>query len=322
MRAIKVNVYAENLGWLFEDLKRHFKRLDRAHGFEVLVSDRPLATADAWVALRTKEGSAAPDLRRTVVCIHDLFCEDGMYQPGGSRQAVRAAGAVVLAHPDQRRILSGEGISLRGVPVVERPLGALNIFTPRRQQAGGFRVGWVGRNHARKRLDWFVQAMTQLSPAPAQTRVSLVGSGLGEAAASLRARGVECGLYERDAYAIAAYPRLYRSLDCLVITSSTEAGPLPLFEALASGVPVVSTPVGWAPFFSAAAPRYVRLAGDPGEIATRLEQLSREKQPLFDERFEIARLVKEWSLDGWLLAVLELAGGLVASSSRRTSGSD
>lgn len=322
MQAVKVNVYAENLGWLFEDLKQHFKGLDRAHGFEVLVSDRPLATADAWVALRTKEASAAPDLRRTVVCIHDLFCEDGMYGPGGSRQGVRAAGAVVLSHPDQRRILLGEGISLRGVPVVERPLGALDIFKPRRHHSECFGVGWVGRNHARKRLDWFVEAMTRLSPAPAHTRVTLIGSGLGTAASGLREHGVDCDLYERDAYAIAAYPRLYQGLDCLVITSSTEAGPLPLFEALASGVPVVSTPVGWAPYFSAAAPRYVHLAGSPGEIATCLEQLRGEKRELFDERFEIARLVEGWSLDGWLLAVLRLAGALAASNSQRTSGSD
>jgi glycosyltransferase involved in cell wall biosynthesis len=322
MQAIKVNVYAENLGWLFEDLKQHFKSLDRAHGFEVLVSDRPLATADSWVALRTKEASAAPDLRRTVVCIHDLFCEDGMYRPGGSRQAVRAAGAVVLSHPDQRRILLGEGISLRGVPVIERPLGALNIFTPRRRHSERFRVGWVGRNHARKRLDWFVRAMTQLGPAHAHTSVSLIGSGLGGAAASLHARGVDCDLYERDAHAIATYPRLYQSMDCLVITSSTEAGPLPLFEALASGVPVVSTPVGWAPYFSAAAPRHVRLAGNPDEIATCLEHLRGERRELFDERFEIARLVEGWSLDGWLLAVLGLAGALVASNTRMTSGSD
>lgn len=311
MQAIKVNVYAANLGWLFEDLKQHFKRLNNVHGFEVLISDQPLALADAWVALRTKEAAAAPDIRRTVVCIHDLFCADGMYQQGGSRQAVRAAGAVVLAHPDQRRILSEAGISLQGVPVVERPLGALTSFTPRQHHAARFCVGWVGRNHARKRLDWFVQAILKLGLAPAHLRVVLIGSGLNEAAVSLRAQGVDCSLYERDAHAIATYPQLYQSLDCLVITSATEAGPLPLFEALATGVPVVSTPVGWASYFSAAAPRYVRLASNPTEIASRLEQLRGEKQALFDERFEIARLVAEWSLDSWLLAVLELAGALV-----------
>jgi glycosyltransferase involved in cell wall biosynthesis len=144
--------------------------------------------------------------------------------------------------------------------------------------------------------------------------VALIGSGLGNAAASLRAVGVDCSLYEKDAHPISTYPRLYQSLDCLVITSSTEAGPLTLFEALATGLPVVSAPVGWAPYFADRAAQYVRLAGNPDEIAAALEQLKSEKQEMFDKRFEIAQLVKEWTLDSWLLAVLNLAGSLAAKS--------
>jgi len=311
-----INVFAENHGWLFEDLKQHFRGLEDLHGFEVLVSERPLAAADVWVALRTKEAGASPDLGRTVVCVHDLFGggDDDMYRPGGPRQSVRDAGALVLSHPGQRRILSEAGISLRGVPVVERPLGALSVFTPRRLRPERFRVGWVGRNHARKRLGWFVEAISRLGLEPAQLLVSLIGSGLADAAASLRAHGVSCSLYEKDDHEISAYPQLYRSLDCVVITSSTEAGPLPLFEALATGLPVVSTPVGWAPYFSDKAPRYVRLADDPLEVAARLRQLRRERQEMFDERFEIARLVEGWSLESWLRSVLELADSLAAEA--------
>jgi len=144
MQATKVNVYAGNHGWLFEDIKQHFKTL-HCPGFEVSVSDRPLAAADAWVALRTKEAAASPDIQRTVVCVHDLLSDDGMYQQGGSRHAVRDAAALVLSHPDQRRILIEQGISLREVPILERPLGALNIFTPRQRKSDRFSVGWVGR---------------------------------------------------------------------------------------------------------------------------------------------------------------------------------
>jgi glycosyltransferase involved in cell wall biosynthesis len=319
MQVIKINVYAENIGWLFEDLKQHFNSLNHLRGFEVLVSDRPLASVDAWVALRTKEASASPDLRRTVVCIHDLFGDEGLYESGGSREAVRDAGAVVLSHPDQRRLLAQGGISLQGVPTLERPLGALSIFTPRSQQPDRFSVGWVGRNHARKRLGWFVQAVQELGLDPAHLRVSLIGSGLGEATANLLADGIACRFYDKETHPIAAYPRLYQNLDCLVITGTTEAGPLPLFEALATGLPVVSTPVGWAPYFSNKSPRYVRLANNPHEIAVHLEQLRIEKQELFDKRFEIARIVAEWSLDSWFRAVLELASTLASPAHSSTS---
>jgi glycosyltransferase involved in cell wall biosynthesis len=37
------------------------------------------------------------------------------------------------------------------------------------------------------------------------------------------------------------------ALDVLVVASTTETGPLVLMQALACGVPVLSTPVGWAP---------------------------------------------------------------------------
>jgi glycosyltransferase involved in cell wall biosynthesis len=308
MQATKVNVYAENHGWLFEDIKQHFKTLHCIPGFEVSVSDRPLATADAWVALRTKEAAVSPDIRRTVVCVHDLFFDDGMYQQGGSRQALRDAAALVLSHPDQRRILIEQGISLREVPILERPLGALNIFTPRQRKSDRFSVGWVGRDHVRKRLGWFVEAIQGLGLGPAQLGVAMIGAGLGEASASLRAAGVDCSLYDRQAYAISQYPQLYQGLDCIVITSSTEAGPLPLFEALATGLPAVSTPVGWAPYFSQKAPRYVRLASNPREITDHLKQFKSRKEEMFEKRFEIASLVSEWSLDTWLLAVLNLAG--------------
>jgi glycosyltransferase involved in cell wall biosynthesis len=311
MRATKINVYAENRGWLFEDLKQHFLELNGQNDLVVSVSDQPELTADAWVALRTKEGAASPDLRRTVICVHDLFCEPGIYDYGGSRQSVRSAGGLVFSHPDQRTILSQAGISFERTRVLERPLGALSIFTPRQRETECFSVGWVGRNHSRKRLEWFIQAIQQLRQIPAELRISLIGRGLSEAAASLRESGLNCTLYEKQWHSIAQYPQLYQDLDCVVITSSTEAGPLPLFEALATGVPVVSTPVGWAPYFSQRAPRYVRLADSPDEITARLRQLRVEQQEMFKSRYEIAALVKGWSLETWLSLVLDLATSLV-----------
>jgi hypothetical protein len=41
-----------------------------------------------------------------------------------------------------------------------------------------------------------------------------------------------------------------------------------------------------------------------------LKQFKSQKEEMFEKRFEIASLVSEWSLDTWLLAVLNLAGGI------------
>jgi glycosyltransferase involved in cell wall biosynthesis len=296
---VLTNVYAENLGWLFEDLKRHFGRMEG-----VAVSDRPLPDAGAWVALRTREAGVSPDLGRTAVCLHDLFDEEGMYQPGGSRGGVHGAGALVLCHPEQRRILAASGVPLEGRPILERPLGALSAFRPRerpRQVPRSFTVGWVGRNHPRKRLPWFVEAVRDLG---APVRAVLLGEGLEEAAGALRAAGIACDHCSRETHPISEYPRVYQDLDCVVITGTTEAGPLPLFEALASGVPVVSTPVGWAPFFEGIG---VRIAESPAGITAHLEELRPTREEMFARRLEIAAQVAPWTLEGWLADVLEVA---------------
>jgi glycosyltransferase involved in cell wall biosynthesis len=313
-----INVYALNKGWLFEDLKDHFRGLPRFREFEVAVSDAPLLKAGAWVALRTNEGSESPNPSRTVICIHDLFSEPEMYAPGGSRQCVRDAGALVFSHPEQRQLLIREGVSLSR-PVLDRPLGALKTFSPRRENSSLFRIGWVGRNHTRKRLNWFVEAVKGLPFPASEFEVVLIGEGLGDASSALDSSGIRCDYFDRSSHGIATYPELYKGLDCLVITSTTEAGPLPLFEALATGLALVSTPVGWAPYFALDFPRYVRLANSIDEIKVHLNDLRAEKEIIFEERFEIARLVEKWSLDGWIREVLELASSLTTASTALTA---
>jgi glycosyltransferase involved in cell wall biosynthesis len=309
MSMLPVNVYAEDLGWLFEDLKRHFLALD-VHDQRVVISDRPLADAAAWVVLRTKEAGLSPDLQRTAVCVHDLFNDDDSYSRGGSRGAVWEAGALVLCHPEQRQILAAAGVPLEGRKILERPLGALSIFQPRHRMPEVFTAGWVGKNHPRKRLSWFVEAMLAVRRESAPLRAVLIGEDLGDAAARLRAGGVECLHYAREVHPITDYPRLYHEFDALVITGTTEAGPLPLFEALASGLPVVSTPVGWAPHFARASPAWVYLAQDPAGITAQLETLRRSREELFEQRSEISRTASAWRLEEWVRQVLELARSL------------
>jgi len=317
---VRVNVFADGGGWVFDDLKRHFARAG-AEGVEVFSSTEPSADADVWVSISPSQAVASPDLARTVVCIHDLYTHLDIYEPWGDRHAVRKAGALVLTHPLQRRILKDAGINLEGVPTHEGPLGALSIFKVRGEPTPRFTVGWVGRHdvHGRKRCDWFAEALSGFDAARGRPRAVMVGRNLGGHAERLRAAGVECLHHPRESHPIEEYPRLYRQMDCLVITSMTEAGPLPLFEALATGLPVVSTPVGWAPHFAARRPRYVRLAESPAEITEHLRRIERERGQLFDQRGEIAALVEDYRLESWVREVLRLAASL---NERNRAGTD
>ncbi|QGQ48167.1 glycosyltransferase [Metabacillus sediminilitoris] len=57
--------------------------------------------------------------------------------------------------------------------------------------------------------------------------------------------GVDSEVYEKIPYS--EFPQLYSQMDLFLITSKAEGGPASLPEALATGLPVVSTPCGFVP---------------------------------------------------------------------------
>ena len=183
-----------------------------------------------------------------------------------------------------------------------------------------FRVGWIGREHARKRTAWFAEALRYFAGGKSDVGTVLIGKELELLYQRLRADGIACEYFDRDHVSIHGYPALYQQLDCVVITSSTEAGPLPLFEALATGVPVVSTPVGWAPHLATKAPGFVFLAESPKGIATHLETIRSRRAAMFASRFQIAALVGDYRLDDWFKEVIQLAAALAGNGTENTCG--
>src|SRR5215469_10286045 len=238
---LKINVCVKGSDdWLFGDLRKGFQST-HLEDVEVIPTETPVQNADSWIFIRTGEAANSPDFSRTVVCIHDLYDHDDLYGPGKARRQALQARGVVLCHPQQRQILQNAGIDLSKSLVLERPLGALREFTVRRSYAGDqFRVGWVGREHARKRTAWFAEAMQYFAAGKTDVVAVLIGKELGPLSQRLCGNGIWCEHFDRTQISIRDYPALYQQLDCVVITGdAAEAGPLPLFEALATGVPVV-----------------------------------------------------------------------------------
>ena len=318
---LKINVCVKGSDdWLFGDLRAGFHST-HVEGVEVIPTETPIQNADGWIFIRTGEASNSPDVSRTVVCVHDLYDHDGMYRPGQPRWKALQARGVVLCHPRQRQILKDAGIDLSRSLVLERPLGALRKFTVRTScNDGQFRVGWVGREHARKRTSWFAEAMQCLGISKTDVVAVLIGKELDPLCQLVRGNGIAVEHCDRAHLSIHDYPALYQRLDCLVITSSTEAGPLPLFEALATGVPVVSTPVGWAPQVASKAPGFVFLADSPKGIAAHLETIRSRRAEMFASRFQIAATVEDHHLDDWFHEVLQLAAALARNGTENTCG--
>lgn len=310
---MKINVHVENENWLFGDLKRHFAAT-RVPGIEVKTSHKPLPEADAWVAIRTHEAAASPDPARTVACIHDLYHHDGMYTPEGLRGVVHRTGGLVLCHPRQRAILEEAGVDLKKTAILERPLGATAAFVPRTQLPPVFTIGWVGRNHWRKRLDWLEPIAHRLQLEGLNFRIMLVGLELEAMAAGLTAMGVDTVCFPRESFPASCYPDLYQQMDCLLITSATEAGPLTLFEALATGLGVVSTKVGWAPAMASRSHQAIRLAETPQGLAQHLMAFAKQRETLLNMSRQTSALMHGFRLESWFPQVLSLAAGLVRSA--------
>ena len=303
---IRINVYAKSNGWLFDDLKKRFSQVYIPQA-EIIISETPLSSCDAWVAVRTSEVRLSPEPERTVAIVHDLCHHEDIYQPGGERRAVEDAGAIVLSHPQEREILMSYGIDLERQVILDRPLGVLSSFTCRDSMPKDFTIGVVGRDCPRKRFKWVPLIAQKLQEAEVPCHWDLVGKGLEPYATAITGSGISCTQYPRKIYPATTYPGLYQSMDCHLITSHSEAGPLTLFEALASGIPVASTPVGWAPIFEKSAPEYVRTAEDIDGLVEHLIALKENRERIFQKRRAISELVSDYSLDDWFLAVLNLA---------------
>lgn len=312
MQECIINVYATSgtSPWLFDDLKTHFKKLNLKN-ISIITSEYPDHSADAWIAIRTAEAALSPDIAKTVACIHDLYEHDDMYNPGGVRAIVKKVKGLVLCHPYQKKILQQAGISLAHKIILERPIGALSNFSPGNVMPQKFTIAWVGRNHWRKRINWFVEAIQKLTLPKNQFKILLLGKGIEENGKLLQSLGFDCEIYPKDKYPIATYPDLYRKMHCLIITSSTEAGPLTLFESLASGNPVISTKVGWAPIIDIQETEAITLVDTPQEISMAIQQLYTKMQANFYNRHKISKLMGSFTLESWVRDVTELATSLV-----------
>jgi len=109
----------------------------------------------------------------------------------------------------------------------------------------GFCAKRSSDSSGRKGIDTLLQAIAEMRRRQPRISILVVGPGWGDLVEQMRAEGVPCVqipfIIDPDEFA-----NVYRCLDTYWITSRIEGGPVPLLEAMASGVCCVTTPVGMA----------------------------------------------------------------------------
>ena len=160
-------------------------------------------------------------------------------------------------------------------------------------QAGRIRVGVVGRLYpgGRKGEDMLVKLAGVLDPAGYS--FLFIGERWDDIVDGLRKRGFEVDYRERaDA---AEMPMAYGSMDALLICSRREGGPLPALEALACGVPIISTPVGYVPDLIEALPFAGGIFRDIGEAASMLQSAKSLREQTTLRSVEVRKELVEYA---------------------------
>ncbi len=103
----------------------------------------------------------------------------------------------------------------------------------------------MSNGRGRKGMDCFFHALKSLQSHLPNLSTVIIGPGWKALAQHIRRQGIPCALtpFHINHHEVAHY---YQALDLFWVTSRVEGGPVPLLEAMASGVPCLSTPVGAA----------------------------------------------------------------------------
>lgn len=246
--AIKVNhVLSKNIhSKIFEAVFRYFDMYSDKSLVEHFFSVRPLVGMDIYHYHRPNlENEFEKNSFSTVH--HDLLDTDDWLGLEKFIDSYRQMVEVICLNNTQQELLANYDIKHTSVipwgyneDVFATPKSASKILDVPNKLC----IGLVSKRYGRKvKGEALLYEICKRIPAD-RFKFLLVGEGRSETGYYLEKLGFETEVFEYLPYRL--FDSLYERMDILLITSLYEGGPANIPEAYAKGVPIVSTPVGFA----------------------------------------------------------------------------
>jgi glycosyltransferase involved in cell wall biosynthesis len=192
------------------------------------------------------------------------------------RRLLRNGHLIALSEHTARKLQESARMNLPGV-VLPVPID-LELFVPAPQRRVRGRLGFAGRfNDPRKNIGLLLEAAAQLRAAGDDVHVMLIGDSPGDAVTSSVARlGLQSHLSFHPGLSRDAMRDLLQTLDVFVLPSHQEGLCIAALEALACGVPVVSTRCGGPEVFVIADVSGELVESRPESVAAAVRHLVRD----------------------------------------------
>ena len=242
---------------------------------------------------------------------------------GLQRAALRRFDAVIAVSQPLGDMLRRAGVATERLHVV--PNAFMQIVEPLERAparacldlpADEFVVGWVGRMVREKGLDVLIDAVAMLTDL--KLIVCAIGAGPERNTQESRARGLGLADCIRWRGLVPEAARYFKAFDVYALSSRTEGVPISLFEAMASGVPIVASRVGGVPHVIAEEHALLVDRQQPVRLADALRAVH-DDRPAAAARARLARrrLTSEFGTESWLARHDEVYAAAREMRSRR-----
>ncbi|OAS85788.1 MULTISPECIES: glycosyltransferase [Metabacillus] len=233
---------------IFEDMLARFRN-ELKDDYLMIVTEKSLKNADIYHYWRPN--ASKTDIKHPgIVTVHHDFDRDseGLSLRHFIDSYKRSDMILCLNEQQKQRITEYIG---QTKPIKVIPHGFDTSFTPKKTYKEQINannklvIGFSSRRYPRliKGEETLYKIIEGLKDQP--VKFIFIGQDRSKEHEFCESLGVESEVYEKIAYS--EFPRLYDQMDLFLITSKAEGGPASLPEALATGLPVVSTPCGFVP---------------------------------------------------------------------------